>query len=125
MECRYDSPTLAGPLFGPLRECDRPRFLHMRRAHERSTQLHPCAEDPICLPRLKAPRGGVQVCVTPALRAGRERKLGDEGASREKLEGILRRPKFSQSFLKLNGPGLAGTSRLWPGPQDPESRMVS
>jgi hypothetical protein len=47
------------------------------------------------------------------------------GASGEKLEPILAGPKFSQSFLELNPAGLTGTSQVWPGPQNPESQMVS
>jgi hypothetical protein len=67
----------------------------------------------------------VQVCVLLQRSAQGEPKLGRARDALGRLGAILAGPKFSQSFLKLNGPGLTGTSQVWPGPQNPEYRMVS
>jgi hypothetical protein len=69
-------------------------------------------------------RPGASVCCSSAPRR-ENRNLGAGTALARKLGAILGRPKFSQSFLKLNGLGLTGTSRVWLGPQNLEYRMVS
>jgi len=101
------------------------KFLRSAQSAERSTQLHPCAEDPDLLASLGGSRGrGASVCCSSAPRRETENWGRSQGLG-EKLEPILTRPNSSQSFLKLNGPGLTGTSHVWLGTQDPEYLMVS